>query len=148
MTSHWQKVLIGLAIAFVAGLFLLGFFAGVAVYGFRAAQRAGNETATVQNMKTIAAVEAQYFITHNRRFGSFDELMKEDMLSSKLAGSPPLADGYAFDLRIDGSSYKLNADPINDTYGKNHFYLDSTSPAIHVNPDHQAGPDDPLVPDR
>ena len=137
-----------MAIAFVAGLVLLGFFAGAAVYGFKAAKRAGNETATIQNMQTIAAVEAQYFIAHNRTFGSFDELTKEDMLSSKFAGSPPLADGYTFDLRIDGPSYKLNADPIDDTYGKNHFYLDSTSPAIHVNPDHQAGPNDALVPHR
>jgi len=148
MTGGWQKVLIGLVIAFVAGLVLLGFLAGVAVYGFKSAQRAGNETATIQNMQTIATVEAQYFISHNRTFGSFAELMKEEMLSSKFAGSPPLADGYTFDLRVDRGSFTLNADPIDDTYGKRHFYLDSTSGAIRVNPDHQAGPSDPLVADR
>ena len=77
MTSRRQKILIGLAIAFVAGLFVLGFFVGAAVYGFKAAQRAGNETATIQNMKTIAAIEVQYFSIHNRTFATLDQLVKE-----------------------------------------------------------------------
>lgn len=143
MTSVAKKIIIGLAIAGVAGLLLIGIIAGAGVSGWRAATRAGNEAATLQNMKTIAAVEAQYFISHNRTFGGFEQLIKEKMLSSKFAGDPPLSDGYAFDLRIDGSSYKLNADPIDDTYGTNHFYIDSNSSLIHVNPDQPAGPDDP-----
>jgi hypothetical protein len=143
----------GLAIAFIAGLFVLGFFAGVAVYGWRNAMRAGNETATIQNMQTIAAIEVQYFNTHNRTFATIDRLVAEDMMSSKFTGSPPSADGYVLTLKLTGktnpgSSYTLNSDPIDNDYGKNHFYLDSTSLVLHVNPDNQAGPNDPALPNR
>jgi type II secretory pathway pseudopilin PulG len=151
VTSRRQKVLIGLAIAFVAVLFMLGFFLGVAVYGWKKAMRAGNETATVQNMETIAAIEAQYFTLHNRRFATIDQLVAEQMMSSKFVGNPPVADGYVLTLKLTGkktepgSSYTLNGDPIDDDYGKKHFYLDSSSAGLHVNPDKAAGPNDPLV---
>ena len=153
MTSRRQKILIGLAIAFVAGLFVLGFFVGAAVYGFKAAQRAGNETATIQNMQTLAAVEVQYFSFHNKTFTTIDQLVAEKMLSSKFVGSPPVADGYVLRLKLTGktnpgSSYTLNGDPLDNDYGEKHFYLDSTTPAIHVNPNNKAGPNDPLVPNR
>ena len=121
MTSRRQKILIGLAIAFVACLFVLGFFVGAAVYGFKAARRAGNETATIQNMKTIAAIEVQYFSIHNRTFATLDQLVKEQMLSSKFAGNPPVADGYVLSLKLTGktdpgSSYTLYGDPLDDDY--------------------------------
>jgi hypothetical protein len=41
------------------------------------------------------------------------------------------------------SSYTLNGDPQSNATGKNHFYVDSTSASIHVNPDRPAGPNDP-----
>ena len=153
MTSRRQKILIGLAIAFVAGLFVLGFFVGAAVYGFKAAQRAGNETATKAAEKTIAAIEMEYFNTHKRTFGTFDELIKEQLLSLKFSGNPVIADGYVLTLKLTGktdpgSSYTLNGDPIDDDYSEKHFYLDSTSPAVHANPDNKAGPNDSLVPNR
>ncbi|HXI24403.1 MAG TPA: hypothetical protein VNG71_11120 [Pyrinomonadaceae bacterium] len=116
--------------------------------------KAGNETATIANMQAIAAIEVQYFSLHNRTFATFDQLVKEKMLSSKFEGTPPIADGYILTLSLtskpmgSGSSYTLAADPVDDDYSEKHFYLDSTSPAIHVNPDNQAGPNDPLVPDR
>lgn len=154
MTGGWQKVLIGLAIAFVAGLFLLGLVVGAAVHGWQAAKRAGNETATIQNMRTIGALEAQYFSLHNRTFATFDQLMAEKMVSSKFEGTPPIADGYILTLSLtskpmgSGASYTLAADPVDDDYGEKHFYLDSTSLVLHVNPHNQAGPNDPLIPDR
>jgi hypothetical protein len=154
MTSRRQKVLIGLAIAFVAGLLVLGFFVGVAVYGWKNAMKAGNETATIQNMKTITALEAQYFSTHNRTFATFDQLVAEKMLSSKFEGTPPVADGYVLTLKLTGkqtnpaSSFTLNGDPADDDYSEKHFYLDSSSLQLHVNPDRAAGPNDPLVPNR
>src|SRR6476660_9542153 len=110
--------------------------------------RAGYEAATIQNLKTIGANEAQYFITHNRTFGTLDQLIRERELSSKFSGHPAVADGYVFTLSVapkpDGSSwYKLTADPVAPQSGSNHFYLDSSDDSIRVNPDHQAGPSDP-----
>src|SRR6266571_2950023 len=151
MTSRAQKIVIGLAIAAVVGLSLLGFIAGAAVYGWRAATRAGNETATIQNLKTIDAVETQYFTTRSRTFATFDQLVREQMLSSKFVGNPPVTDGYILTLSLttkpmgSASSYKLAADPVDSDVGGKHFYLDSDSNRIHVNADGAAGPDDPVI---
>jgi type II secretory pathway pseudopilin PulG len=152
VTSPSQKVLIGLTIALLAGLSVLGLLAGVVVYGWKNAMRAGNETATIQNMQTIVAVEVQYFNTHNRTFATFDQLVAEEMLSSKFVGNPPVTDGYVLTLKLTGnkmgSSFTLNGDPADDDSGKRHFYFDSSSVALHVNSDKEAGPNDPLVRDR
>ena len=122
-------------------------------YGWQAAQRAGNEAATQQDLKTIAAVEIQYYNTHNRTFGTFDQMIKERMLTSKFSGSPPAADGYVFNLNIipktsnQPTSYTLNADPQSAATGKNHFYTDSNNPTIHVNPNQPASAADPSLGD-
>src|ERR1041385_3579348 len=129
---------------------IIGILIGAAVYGWKAATRAGNEAATLQNLKTIAAVEIQYYNTHSRTFGTFEQLVKEQMLSSKFSGNPPVADGYIHTLKVvpktatSSTSYTLNADPQDSGSGKNHFYIDSTDGSIHVNPDASAGPNDPV----
>src|SRR5260370_28799424 len=62
---------------------IIGILIGAAVYGWKTAQRAGNEAATLQNLKTIAAVQIQFYNTHSRTFGTFDQMFKVEMLSSK-----------------------------------------------------------------
>ena len=132
---------------------IIGILIGAATIGWRAAVRSGNEAATLQDIKTVASVEIQYYNTHNRSFGTFDQMVKEQMLDSRFSGNPPTVDGYIFTLKVapkttsSQTSYTLNADPqqadgIGAT-GKNHFYLDSTAGTIHVNPDQPAGPNDP-----
>jgi hypothetical protein len=118
-----------IAVAVVVAL-VVGALIGAGVLGWKAALRAGNEAATLQDMKTIAAVEIQYYNTHSRTFGMLDQLIKEKMLTSKFSGTPPAADGYLFKLNIipktssQPTSYTLNADPVSDSTGKNHFYSD------------------------
>lgn len=129
---------------------IIGILIGAAVVGWNAAQRAGNEAATMQNLKTIAAVQIQYFNTHSRNFGTFDQMIKAQVLTSKFSGEPPNADGYVFTLKLTPksangpSSYTLNADPQTERSGTNHFYIDSTDSSIHVNPAQPAGPNDPV----
>lgn len=150
MTSTVQKIIIGIVVVALVGLFVIGGLMGAAVYVWKAAQRAGNEAATLQNIKTIAAVEIQYYNTHNRAFGTFDQLIKEQILTSKFSGDPVAADGYVLTLKVTAGStdhksfYALNADPQSASTGKNHFYIDSASESIHVNPDQPAGVPDPL----
>src|SRR2546425_9448944 len=106
---------------------IIGILIGAAVIGFKAAQKAGNEAATLQDLKTIAAVEIQYYNTHNRTFGTLDQLITEKILTSKFSGNPPIADGYVFHLNIvpkassQPTSYTLNADPQSGATGKNHY---------------------------
>src|SRR6185436_6930495 len=115
MTPRTKKAIIAavvtamitVAVVEVCVLSVFGFLVGAAVIGHRAATRAGYEAATMQNLKTIAAVEAQYFHSHNRNFGTVDELINQVSLSSKFRGHPAVADGYVFTLTLapkpDGS---------------------------------------------
>lgn len=129
---------------------IIGILIGAAVYGWKAATKAGNEAATLQNLKTIAAVQIQYYNTHGRTFGTFDQLVKEQMLSTKFGANPPNADGYILTLKVtpktasSPTSYTLNADPDSPNSGGNHFYIDSTDSSIHVNQQQPAGPNDPV----
>jgi prepilin-type N-terminal cleavage/methylation domain-containing protein len=129
---------------------IIGILIGAAVYGWRSAQKAGNEAATMQNLKTIAAVQIQYYNTHARTFGTFEQMVKEQMLTSKFDGNPPSPDGYVLTLKVTPktsgtpTSYTLNADPQTTGSGTNHFYLDSSDSSIHINAAQPAGPGDPV----
>lgn len=130
---------------------IIGILIGAAVIGFKAAQKAGNEAATLQDLKTIAAIEIQYYNTHNRTFGTFEQMVQEKVLSTKFQGNPPITDGYIFTLKVIPksatlpASYTLNADPQTDTTGGAHYYLDSNDGSIHLNQTQSAGPNDPVL---
>ena len=144
----WLKALL-IAVVVLLTVAIIGVLIGGAVIGFKAAQKAGNEAATLQDLKTIAAVEIQYFNTHKRAFGTFDQLIKDMNFDTRFSGNPPVADGYIFTLKVTPktpsgpSSYTLNGDPQTDATGKNHFFIDSNGGTIHVNGDQPAGPNDP-----
>ncbi|HJZ82073.1 MAG TPA: prepilin-type N-terminal cleavage/methylation domain-containing protein [Pyrinomonadaceae bacterium] len=127
---------------------IIGILIGAAVVGWRAATKSGNEAATQQNLKTIATVQIQYYNTHGRTFGTFEQLVKEQLLNSKFSGNPTITDGYVLSLKVtpktsnSTTSYTLNADPQDASAGTNHFYIDSTDSAIHVNQTQPAGPND------
>lgn len=129
---------------------IIGILIGVAVLSFKNAQKAGNETATRQNIQTLAGIEIQYHTTHGRQFATFEQLLAEKLITNKFEGNPPIADGYIFTLKIipksatAAASFTLNADPQDSSTGKNHFFIDSIDSAIHVNPDQPAGPNDPV----
>jgi type IV pilus assembly protein PilE len=129
---------------------IIGILIGAAVYTFRASQKAGNEAATMQDVKTIAAVQIQYYNTHARTFGTFEQLVKEQLLTSKFSGNPPSADGYVFTLKVTPktagapSSYTLNADPQSEASAINHFYIDSSDSSIHLNATQPASTSDPV----
>jgi Tfp pilus assembly protein PilE len=149
MNALGKSIIIGAAALVLLAILAVCAIFFAAYYGWHEAQRAGDEAATVQDLKTIAAVEIQYYNTHSRTFGTIDQLIKEKMLTSKFAGEPPTADGYLFSLKVTPkpsaqlSSYALNADPQRASTGGKHFYLDSSSETIHVSQDQPANAADP-----
>jgi len=132
---------------------IIALMIGAATYAFRSAQIQGHETATIKALDTIGVVELQFFNTHNRNFGTFEQLVKEGLLDSRFSGNPPVVDGYTLTLKLtpktanQQSSYTLNADPQQSegigATGRNHYYIDSTAGTKHVNGDQPAGPNDP-----
>src|SRR5213593_3438113 len=96
---------------------IIGILIGAATIGWRAAVRSGNEAATLQDLKTIASVEIQYYNTHNRNFGTFEQMVKEQMLDTRFSSNPPNVDGFVFTLKVtpktanQQTTYTLNADP-------------------------------------
>src|SRR5947207_13755837 len=113
-----KRVLIVFCIAGVVVYFLIALVVVAAIQGWRAAERAGNEAATIQNMKTIVAVETQYFRSHDRRFATLQQLVAEQLVSQKFAGDPVPTDGYVLTLTLMpstlkiSSSYILTANPL------------------------------------
>ena len=147
MRASIQKLSLVLVAIMVVGLVLAGLVFVKAFDAWQLATRAGNEAATVQNLKTIAAVEAQYFYSHRRTFGTFEQLVNEQMLSSRFAGNPVTVDGYVLTLTLTSEppAFVITATPVNKATGSKHFYLDSVSREIHVNSEKPAGPNDPVM---
>ena len=148
----WLKaLLIVAAVVVLLIVAVIGILIGAASYGWKTAMRAGNEAATLQDLNTIAAVEIQYYNSHKRAFGTFDQMVQEKLLSAKLSGNPPIVDGYIFTLKVipksatHPTSYTVNADPQSESTGNNHFYLDSTDGTIRVNFGQRASASDPQL---
>ena len=151
MTKTVKVILIAvISVVLLVGLGL-GVMVGAGIYGWKHALRAGNEAAAVQHLKTIEAVELQYSKTHKQTFGTFDQLVTDQMLSQRFSGDRPIVDGYVFTLKVTGASsdapasFTLNADPQAADTGTNHFYMSSADSTIRVNKDRPAGAaDSPL----
>ena len=135
---------------------IIGILIAVGVTGWKAAVKWANEAAAIKTLRTIAENQMLFYNSHQRStFGTFDEMLKENMLDTRFAGTTPVVEGYVFQLRVIPKStstqpgYVVNADPqvtegVGAT-GKNHFYLDSDSNTIHVNPTQPATATDPPI---
>lgn len=151
MTTLAKGIIIAVIAVAVLAVLVFGIVIATSVVGWRAAQRAGNEAATLQHLKTIQAVEIDYYSTHNRAFGTFDQMVKEGMLTNRFSGESQIIEGYVFTLKVTPratnlpASYTLRADPQTEFTGKNHFYIDSNSGDIYVNADQPANATDPLL---
>lgn len=135
---------------------IIGILIAVGVTGWKAAVKSANEAAAIKTLRVIAEQEMLYYNSHQRStFGTFDEMLKENMLDSRFAGTTPVVEGYVFTMRVIPKStttqagYAVNCDPqVTDgvgATGKNHFYLDADSNTIHVNPTQPATITDPPI---
>ena len=135
---------------------IIGILIAVGVTGWKAATRAANETAAVKSLRSIAEQQMLYYNAHQRSsFGTFEEMLKENLLDSRFGGTNPVVDGYVYTMKVIPKStaqqagYTINADPqvtegVGAT-GKNHYYMDSDTNTIHVNATQPATPTDPPI---
>jgi prepilin-type N-terminal cleavage/methylation domain-containing protein len=135
---------------------IIGILIAVAVTGYKAAIKAANEAAAVKTLRTIAEQQMLFYNSHQRnKFGTFDEMLKDNLLDTRFAGTAPVVDGYVFTMRVvakstnQAPSYTINADPQQaegvGATGTNHFYLDNNTNTIHVNRDQPASASDPPI---
>src|SRR6266850_2043497 len=127
---------------------IIGILIAVGVTGWKAAVKSANEAAAIKTLRTIGENQMLFYNSHQRTtFGSFDEMLKENMLDTRFAGTTPVVEGYVFQMRVIPKSttaqpgYVVNADPqVNEgvgATGKNHFYFDSdinNMPAVEPRP--------------
>lgn len=135
---------------------IIGILIAVGVTGWKAAVKAANEAAAIKTLRTIAEQQMLFYNSHQRTtFGTFDEMLKENLLDTRFAGSTPVVDGYVYTMRVIPKStttqpgFAVNTDPqvtagVGAT-GTNHFYLDSDSNTIHVNRTQPATVTDPPI---
>jgi len=135
---------------------IIGILIAVGVTGWRAAVRSANEAAAVKTLRTIAEQQMLYYNAHQRTtFGTFEEMLKENLLDTRFSGGTPVVDGYVYTMKVIPKSttaqpgYTINADPqitegVGAT-GKNHYYVDSNTNTIHVNDSQPATATDPPI---
>ena len=147
MSAGIQKLFLVIVAVMLVGLVLAAIVFVKAFSSLQAVHQIGNETATIQNLKTIAVVEANYFYSHQRTYGTFEQLVKEQLLSSRFSAEPATTAGYVLTLSVtsEPAGYTIKVDPESTLTGTKHFYLDSVSREILVNSEKPAGPNDPVL---
>src|SRR3977135_3983633 len=79
---------------------IIGILIAVGVTGWKAAVKSANEAAAIKTLRTIAEQQMLFYNSHQRStFGTFDEMLKENMLDSRFAGTTPIVDGYGTNMR-------------------------------------------------
>jgi len=135
---------------------IIGILIAVGVTGWKAAVRSANEAAAIKTLRSIGEQQMLYYNAHQRStFGTFDEMLKENLLDTRFAGTTPVVDGYVYQMKVIPKStsqqagYTVNADPQVATgvgaTGKNHYYVDSDTNTIHVNDTQPATATDPPI---
>lgn len=108
-----------------------------------------DEGTALATMRAIVRAQTAYNISNSGDYGTFEQLVTGGYLDERFNNSKPRFYGYLFTMNAtpkSGStegSYGLNADPDPALKASGrHFYVDSTSPEIHVNPSQQASVSD------
>jgi type II secretory pathway pseudopilin PulG len=112
-----------------------------------------DETAAMSALHTIALAQQTYAATNGGAFGTFEQLSDGGYLDSRFNSSKPTIKDYVLKMDVTPKSeaqpagfYSCNADPVRpESQPGRHFYIDSTSTRLHVNPDEPATVKDPIV---
>lgn len=111
-----------------------------------------DEGTALATMRAIAHAQTAYNISNASDYGTFEQLVTGGHLDERFNNSKPKFNGYVFTMSVSPKSdsregsYGLNADPDPALKASGrHFYIDSSSPEIHVNASQQASASDGKV---
>ena len=110
-----------------------------------------DETAVIAALRAIAQAEMTYAISTGGDFGSLEQLKEGGYLDSRFMAADGGVKDYVLTVKtqppVEGvpASFSCNADPKGSgPQAGRHFYIDSTSPSIHVNRTQSATAADPV----
>jgi hypothetical protein len=109
-------------------------------------QARADEASVVAALRTVGLAQQGYAVTNEGNFGTFLQLTEGGYLDARFASEHPELHGYVLNMTVEDKTFKCNADPnaSGDLKGR-HFYLDSTSTLVRVNPTHPASASDEIV---
>ncbi|HEY0431327.1 MAG TPA: hypothetical protein VGC61_05895 [Pyrinomonadaceae bacterium] len=109
-----------------------------------------DETTIVAALRTIGIAQQTYSLSNGGNFGTLDQLREGGYLDIRFNSANGGLKNYSLTIdakpQSDGApaSFSCNADPTNTgPQAGRHFYMDSSSQAVHVNPDRPATAADP-----
>ena len=103
----------------------------------------------VASLRTIRNAQSSCYASTGGKYGTFDHLVRNQLLPRSFAGERPTVLGYIFTLKFTqingdydtGAAYTVNADPV-DGKGQ-HFFLDKEH-VIHYRDKQAAAETDPV----
>jgi len=112
-----------------------------------------DETAATAALRTIAVAQRTYSASNGGDFATFQQLCEAGYLDSRFNSSKPSVKDYVLTMEVTPKSeaqaegfYSCNADPVGTgPQAGRHFYIDSTSSELHVNPSESATAKDPTA---
>jgi len=102
-----------------------------------------NELGALAALHSIALAQQTYSVSNAGKYGTITQLVQGGFLDPNIVSSEKKDYAFTVDVgqKAGGDFYSCNADP-KDKPGR-HFYIDSTSREIHVNPTQPATASDP-----
>ena len=108
-----------------------------------------DETVATTALRTIAIAQQTYSVSNSGNYGTFQQLAAGNYLDSRFNSDKPALKDYVLTMEVgsakQGPYYQCNADPAATLPQGSHFYIDSTSSAIHANAAQPASASDPIV---
>lgn len=112
-----------------------------------------DETAATGALRTIATAQRTYSVSNGGDFGTFQQLCAGDYLEARFNADKPTIKDYVLTMTVAAKEpgqpegfFSCNADPVGTgAQAGRHFYIDSTSSALHANPNQPATANDPIV---
>ena len=119
--------------------------------GLQQSSSRADEASAIATLRTIAQAQTTYSISNSGHYATFEQLSEGGLLDSRFNHSNPEYHGYVFTLQTNSPSgepgfYSCNADPAaTSPHGGRHFYIDSSSTDIRVNPTQPATDKDAIL---
>ena len=113
--------------------------------GLQQSETRAEEVSAIAALRTVASAQRAYAMSNEGNFASFPELVEAGFLDARFEGSEPEMHGYVFKMETGDKQFNCHADPAATTETGRHYYIDSSSAVIRVNPSRPATSDDPLL---